>query len=99
MAHHSQTPDPEMLEALKETIGETELKATLEDLRQKIGATGRLPHGKLTASDVGEIRMAVGAKDGKVVMHFGQPTEWVGMTPAQAKDMARLLVEHAQGIE
>jgi hypothetical protein len=39
-------------------------------------------------SDEGEIRIAVGVEKGKVVLHFGEPTMWIGMTPQQAADLA-----------
>lgn len=56
-----------------------------------LGPTGRFPEGKLVDHDAGEIQMRVGLKEGKIVMEFGTPTAWVGMTPAQASAMAESL--------
>lgn len=59
----------------------------------KLGATGRFPEGKLVEHDMGEIQMRVGLDRGKIVIDFGTPTAWVGMTPQQASDMADSLVK------
>jgi len=69
-----------------------------EFLRSMLGPTGKFPDGKLTDSDEGEIAIAVGSKDGKVVIDFGKPTAWIGFTPAQANDIADLLRKHAASV-
>lgn len=61
-----------------------------------LGATGEFPDGKLTPTDEGEIRIAVGNKEGRVVLDFGTPTVWLGMEPQQARDLARSLFDHAR---
>ena len=87
--HHSQGFDPAMADHLRKE---------LDELSEKMGATGRFPEGKLTELDEGEIRFQVGFKDGKVVMDFGQPTAWIGMHPEQAKDLARTLMKWANPV-
>jgi hypothetical protein len=66
---------------------------------EKFGATGRHPEGKLTQRDEGEIRCGVTVIDGKVVLYFGQPVTWMGMTPAQSRDVGDLLVRRAAEAE
>ena len=81
MSNHSQVPpDPDFLKRMG----------------FKLGATGRFPEGKLTEHDEGEIQFAIAHKDGKVLIQFGKPVAWLGMTPGQAKDLAESLTKHAQ---
>jgi hypothetical protein len=56
-----------------------------------LGATGRFPDGKLTVNDEGELALQIGALKGRVVMEFGKPIASLGLTPEQARDLARLL--------
>ena len=71
----------------------------IEDrLKFKLGATGRFPEGKLTSTDEGEIRIAIGHTGGKVVIDFGKPTAWIGFTPAQARQIANDILKHAEEI-
>ena len=62
------------------------------------GATGEFPGGKLTAHDEGEIAFVVGSHDGKVVIEFGGPVAWIGMSPEQAVELAKTLRSHARTI-
>jgi len=59
-----------------------------------LGATGEFPEGKLTEHDEGEIVFRVGSHQGKVVIEFGTPVAWLGMTPQQALRLAGLLERH-----
>jgi hypothetical protein len=52
------------------------------------GALGEHTHGHLTKDDEGAIQFAIGERDGKVVIDFGTPVHWLGMTPQQAADFA-----------
>jgi hypothetical protein len=79
MAHHS-------------SESSEELSRLFRDL--KPGATGRFPLGKLVAEDEGEIRMAIGPQGDKVVIDFGKPTAWVGMTGSEAVALGELLIKH-----
>jgi hypothetical protein len=67
--------------------------------RRRLGATGHFPDGHLTAADEGEIAIAVGRHDGNVVIEFGKSTKWVGFPPRQAREIAALLLKHAEAIE
>jgi hypothetical protein len=54
----------------------------------QLGATGQFPEGKLTGEDEGEIKIAVGVHEGKVVVNFGKPVAWIGFSPQQARELA-----------
>jgi hypothetical protein len=102
MAHHGSEPSPEIRDLFRNAFPEMDQSKVLGDLNRaiqseelKLGATHRFPEGKLTKDDEGEIRVAIGQKDGKVVIDFGKPTAWIGFTPEQADDIAKLLHEHA----
>lgn len=90
MAHHGQDPlYPEATETLRKM---TELQ---DEVRNILGDTGRYPQGALTKDDEGELRYAVGTKDGKVCIDFGKPVAWVGMDADQALELACTLVKQA----
>ena len=80
MAHHSVNP---LLDPAPEA--------------QKLGATGQYPEGKLNPDDEGEIAFAIGADkpNKKVLIDFGKPVAWIAMTPDQATQFARILIEKA----
>jgi len=59
------------------------------------GATGKFPRGKLHESDEGELRLGVTVDQGTVIVAFGKPVAWLGLTPQIARDLARALVERA----
>lgn len=82
--HHGSTPDPTIDEALKDA--------------EKLGATGLYPEGPLGELDEGEIRFGVAHHDGKILINFGKPVAWLGMSTDQAKDLARLLLKLANPI-
>lgn len=69
------------------------------DMRQALGATGRHPQGKLVQDDEGEIQIAVGHADGKVVVEFGKSIAWIGFSPDQALDLAQSIRAHALNIK
>lgn len=79
MAHHSQIPD-----FIKDVIE-----------REKLGETGQFPQGKVHRTDEGEIRLAVGVRQGKVILTFGKPVAWIGFDSEQARDLADLLRKRA----
>lgn len=62
------------------------------------GAVGAFPDGQLTKSDEGSIQFAIGEQDGKVVIDFGTPVHWLGMTPQQAADFASAVLKRSREV-
>jgi hypothetical protein len=94
MAHHSsEDPSPFLADLFKEHVLNMNEQAAA--LYEKLGATDRFPEGKLAPEDEGEIRFGVTVKDGKVVIAFGKPVAWIGMTVAQARELGQLILERA----
>jgi len=56
------------------------------------------PEGKLNEHDEGQLQVAVGVENGRVVIGFGKRVEWVGFSPDQAAHIAALLLKHAKTI-
>jgi len=66
----------------------------------KLGATGRFPEGKLIPSDKGELRCAIGTRNGQVVMDFGEePITWLSLPPKAARALAVVLLHKADAID
>lgn len=99
MSHHGSEPfdgtpeDPEHKLARQKFW--RDLMSSAKNFR---GSLGDFPEGKLTKTDEGAIQFAVGEKDGKVVLDFGTPVNWVGMNPQQAADLASLLLKRAREV-
>lgn len=92
MSHHGPDPfDGEQPERIKKLMAE--LKSGAANYRGPVGA---YPDGKLTPRDEGSIQFAIGSKDGKVVIDFGSPVAWIGMTPQQAMDLAAGIMKRAR---
>lgn len=72
--------------------------AAIETAGLQLGATGTFPHGKLNEQDEGAIKMAIGYDQSKgvVMVNFGKPVAWFGLPPPEARELARLLLLHAQ---
>lgn len=99
MAHHGSgppdafgkavTPSPELEKAIHQ------MEADQASAGKPLGATGQFPGGKLNTDDEGELRLAIGDVDGKVLLDFGKPIHWIAFDPDQALEIARTLVKHA----
>lgn len=96
MSHHSSQPPSESFLKLMKDIGvkETELERRLKE-KPEPGPTGQHPDGYLVPEDDGELAFQLANVDGKVVMIFNTPVQWVGFTPEQARDLADGLVKLA----
>lgn len=90
MAHHGQGDGPYTSELKK--LMEAAAHPALE---RALGDTGRYPQGQLTPDDEGELKLAVTAKDGKVVVDFGKPVAWIGFDADQAIELAMTLARRA----
>lgn len=75
------------------------LRKFMEQLNHPLGPTGDHPNGRMTPTDEGGIRFAVGSKNGVVIVDFGKAVAWVGMPPIQARQLAESLIKHADAIE
>jgi hypothetical protein len=62
---------------------------------------GQFPHGKLNEHDEGVLRLDVAAdvENGVVLMHFGKPVAWLGLTADVALELASALIAKAQEVE
>jgi len=90
MSHHSQEDQERILELNKE----------LGDMKTVLGETGRFPDGELNKDDEGEIVFAIASTpNGRIIMHFGKSVAWVGMTPDEARSLAKLLEFRADQCE
>ncbi len=87
MAHHSGGPMSQKF--LDQLLGR----------EQNLGATKQFPQGKIDPTDEGEIRLAIGHKDGKVIVDFGTKVVWIGFDPKQARELAATIIKHADEVE
>ena len=84
--HHSRTL-PEHMASEAERLG--------------LGATGKFPEGKLHEDDEGEIKFAIAVDPNNHLIHlnFGKKVSFVSFGPAQAREIAAMLVRHAGKLE
>ena len=82
----------------KEAVQQAKVAETIQAMKAEtraqgtpLGGTGRFTHGALAPDDEGELRYAVTASGGKVILAFGTPVEWIGMTPRIAHRLADAL--------
>ena len=57
------------------------------------------PDGKLTEHDEGDLQIALTNHDGCVIVQFGKSVKWFGVPPQTARELARLLIQHAEEVE
>lgn len=69
-----------------------------DDTAKKLGATGNFTDGKLNEDDKGEIMVGIAGIEDRVVINFGKPIHWVGLTREQAIGVANSLTKHASVI-
>jgi hypothetical protein len=62
------------------------------------GALGEHVEQKSSPEDEGAIQFAIGEANGKVVIDFGTPVHWLGMTPQQAADFASAVLKRARQV-
>jgi len=62
------------------------------------GSTGKFPEGKLRDDDEGEIRVALTAIDGKIIIDFGKPVKWIGLGPTDAILLGENLVKRGKAM-
>lgn len=86
--HHGDNPSPHIQAALRAMLDITTFR----------GAVGDYPAGRLCPADEGALQFSLGERDGKVLIDFGQPVAWMGMSPQQAADFASALLKHARAV-
>ena len=86
MSHHASEFSDEMKQA-----------TSLKDL----GATGQFPRGKIDRLDEGQIKFAIAADTTTktVLVNFGKPVVWLGMTADEAIDVAQSIINKALEIK
>jgi len=65
----------------------------------KPGPTGDYPRGKLNEDDQGGLQIGLHVEGDTVLMFFSTPVEWLGFGPADARNLAQLLIDHAEQAE
>lgn len=63
---------------------------------QELGATGEFPDGKLGPEDEGELALEVSCGPGIVKLDFGKKVRWIALSPADAANLAMMIIAHAQ---
>jgi hypothetical protein len=54
------------------------------------------PDGKLNEEDEGEIGVAIGIEDGRVIIMFPKPVAWFGLPGEQSIEMGRTLIKRGR---
>lgn len=98
MAHHSSQGDDEINSLFARKLLENAKRLQDEANRLGLGPTGQFPEGQLVDHDEGEIRIAITAYQGKVVINFGSPVAFIGFTPEQATEIGEILIKHADSL-
>ena len=94
MSHHGPNPFEDEKDDKPELQKRQQLfRDLLSSTAEFRGALGEFPEGKLVKEDEGSIQFAVGETDGKVVIDFGTPVHWLGMTPQEASEFASLVLK------
>ena len=75
------------------------LDELLKGSQDAFGASGKYPMGKLTEDDEGEITFGITNTNGRVILNFGKPVAWLGIMPAQAVELAKYLMAHAEAAQ
>ena len=60
-----------------------------------LGATGEFPEGKISPTDEGGLKMAIFTKDENLIIEFGTPVHWLGMSKAEAIEFAEAIIKKA----
>lgn len=68
--------------------------------KPKFGATGKFPDGKVAnRDDEGEIKFGISNNGSEVLLDFGKPVAWLGISPALARQLSSLLIKHADQVD
>lgn len=67
--------------------------------KRELGATGKFTDGKDNYEDEGELRLGVAHDRDQVHINFGKPVAWFSLPPQEAKQLAALLIQHANQVK
>ena len=65
----------------------------MSDKPKKAGPTGNFPSDRMNENDEGELAIAIGIIDNKVVMDFGIKISWIGLDKDNALAFGNKLIE------
>lgn len=66
-------------------------------MSETLGPTGQFPDGLIAPGDEGEIQFRVGVTiSGEIILDFGTPVVWIGMSPDQADAVGTMLKNAAE---
>lgn len=92
MSHHSSNQP--FNESDEQRANRERVEKMLSDQMKNL--LGEFPKGKLNADDEGALAVAISANQGKVVINFPKPVQWIGFTPEQAVQIAQSLIQRAR---
>src|SRR5690349_6504490 len=102
MSHHGNNDPPGPPEWFKKALEENgytrDDEAGLAELSRS-ELPGKYPNGKLGPNDEGQFQMAIAHIKGRVIVDFGKPMAWIGLTSVEARQIAETLLKHAREIE
>lgn len=101
MSNHSPGPevDEEMKERLSRFFARTRNADDFMDTMTLPGPTGTFPAGKITEKDSGAYVFEVGIIADRIVLNFGKPIAWIGMTRKEALMLAAKLKKYARRLK
>jgi hypothetical protein len=69
-----------------------------DEMQPKIGPKHSFPDGKYGSHDEGALVFGLAAdpENEKVVLHFGIEVSWIAMSPDQARQLGRALIQKAE---
>jgi hypothetical protein len=98
MSHHSS--DKPMIEVPRgadmDPAALKKRRLKLDELNQKLGATGDHPAGRIVPHDEGGLVFGVTVFNGRVVFDFGKPIRSLAFTRDDALQLAELLKQRAE---
>lgn len=66
--------------------------------KREAGATGKYPDGHISPEDEGEIQFKVWRDQDNVAIDFGKPVAWLAFPPELARQLAAVLIRHADQV-
>jgi len=99
MSHHSSDMDDLRQRLMGSASDQVQRQSHIDRLFKQLGATGAYPHGVLTKTDQGGLKIGVVSDDEKIILAFGKEVAWIGFNPSDARALAKSLIDHADTVE